>query len=277
MKKQETRIEEQLSVVSDNFCKERGFEIIVNSYWDGRYSVIPTKENYNKDDIKIAQIAANNMGIYFTEDGYINEFDIEKYTNAYLDSFSMFNYTSPSLIEHVVMAGDPAIPDDSIITFKTAAYAKKQNESFYNQIPAAKWSTMPKYSKKAIKEAFENKKDGSNALTLDEDSVNQRNANFQNIKIQNTGDIIVEQVKQKLTDRSAVGQKKYGTTIFDNIDENYIKHLQDELLDGANYCEQVLRLGEFLKKIIEILDKKYDHITTGKKIYDEYLNLNLKR
>ena len=69
----------------------------------------------------------------------------------------------------------------------------------------------------------------------------------------NDTDPIVESVRQKLLDRSDVGLKKYNTSIWDNTDENYIKHLQDELLDGANYCEQMLRLGEFTTNVSKIL------------------------
>ena len=86
-------------------------------------------------------------------------------------------------------------------------------------------------------------------------------------------DPIVESVRQKLLDRSDVGLKKYNSSIFDNIDENYIKHLQEELLDGANYCEQVLRLGEFTKTIIEILQSDQNEMSVGNKIIREYNKL----
>lgn len=86
-------------------------------------------------------------------------------------------------------------------------------------------------------------------------------------------DSIVESVRQKLLDRSNVGLKKYNSSIFDNIDENYIKHLQEELLDGANYCEQVLRLGEFTKTIIEILQSDQNEMSVGNKIIREYNKL----
>lgn len=86
-------------------------------------------------------------------------------------------------------------------------------------------------------------------------------------------DPIVESVRTKLLDRSKVGIKKYNTTIWDNTDENYIKHLQDELLDGANYCEQKLRLGQFTAKVSEILDKEDNYYTIGEKISKEYNKL----
>jgi len=90
-------------------------------------------------------------------------------------------------------------------------------------------------------------------------------------------DKIVESVRQKLLDRSSVGIKKYNTTIWDNIDENYIKHLQDELLDGANYCEQMLRLGEFTTNVSKILDNETNYYTIGELIVKEYNKLKQKK
>lgn len=86
-------------------------------------------------------------------------------------------------------------------------------------------------------------------------------------------DPIVENVRQKLLDRSTVGIKKYNTTIFDNTDENYIKHLQDELLDGANYCEMILRMGKFAEEISKILDKETNYYTIGELVSKKYREL----
>lgn len=86
-------------------------------------------------------------------------------------------------------------------------------------------------------------------------------------------DPIVEEVRAKLLSRSQIGIMKYGTTIFDNIDENYIKHLQDELLDGANYCEQIMRLGKFTEEVCKILDVESNYYTIGEKISKEYKKL----
>ena len=79
-------------------------------------------------------------------------------------------------------------------------------------------------------------------------------------------DQIVEQVAQKLKDRSQVGLKKYGTTIWDNTDENYIKHLQDELLDGANYCEQLMRLGVLTSDIVILIENEPNDMMLGSRI-----------
>ena len=86
-------------------------------------------------------------------------------------------------------------------------------------------------------------------------------------------DPIVEQVKEKLSSRSSVGIKKYKTTIFDNTDENYMQHLQDELLDGANYCQQMIRLGKFSMNVSKILDTETNYYTIGELVSKEYKKL----
>ena len=56
-------------------------------------------------------------------------------------------------------------------------------------------------------------------------------------------DPVVESVKSKLTERSIVGMKKYGTylTRRDVDEQGWLNHLQQELLDAANYCECLIR------------------------------------
>lgn len=83
-------------------------------------------------------------------------------------------------------------------------------------------------------------------------------------------DKIVEQVRTKLLDRSQVGIRKYGSTIFDNTDENYVRHLQDELLDGANYCEQLLRLGDFTTIVVKLVEGEPNDMMLGARIRAAY-------
>ncbi len=59
-------------------------------------------------------------------------------------------------------------------------------------------------------------------------------------------DPIVDAVCAKLQARSAVGLKKYGTTLADNpatVKEKLV-HIQEELMDGANYVEWLLQEKE---------------------------------
>lgn len=89
-------------------------------------------------------------------------------------------------------------------------------------------------------------------------------------------DKIVEQVRQKLLDRSQVGIKKYGSTIWDNTDENYMKHLQDELLDGANYCEQMIRLGQFASIIAALVEGEPNDMMLGARVRAAYKGIKEK-
>jgi len=66
-------------------------------------------------------------------------------------------------------------------------------------------------------------------------------------------DVIVEQVVDKYYDRSQVGITKYGTTLESNSKDNYLVHLQEELMDATLYIEKLLSL----EKEITSLVKKY--------------------
>lgn len=53
-------------------------------------------------------------------------------------------------------------------------------------------------------------------------------------------DKIVEKVIDKYADRSYVGITKYGTTLEDNNKDNYLVHLQEELMDATLYLQKLL-------------------------------------
>lgn len=63
-------------------------------------------------------------------------------------------------------------------------------------------------------------------------------------------DIIVQQVIDKITSRSEIGARKYGTTLHTNNTDNYLQHLQEELLDGANYIEKLITQKQELIKMV---------------------------
>lgn len=65
-----------------------------------------------------------------------------------------------------------------------------------------------------------------------------------NSKSQWTSDPIVLATIAKLNDRSKVGVNKYGTTLAQNNTDNFLVHLQQELLDGANYIEKLIQDDE---------------------------------
>lgn len=52
-------------------------------------------------------------------------------------------------------------------------------------------------------------------------------------------DPIVENVKNKFDKRSQVGISKYSSTLYENNKDNYLKHLQEELMDAVLYIEKL--------------------------------------
>jgi hypothetical protein len=52
-------------------------------------------------------------------------------------------------------------------------------------------------------------------------------------------DKIVKQVIDKFKSRSEVGIKKYGTTLEDNNTDDFLNHLQEELMDAILYIEKL--------------------------------------
>lgn len=52
-------------------------------------------------------------------------------------------------------------------------------------------------------------------------------------------DKIVQSVLDKYVKRSEVGQKKYGTTLEQNNTDDFLTHLQEELMDAVLYIEKL--------------------------------------
>lgn len=53
-------------------------------------------------------------------------------------------------------------------------------------------------------------------------------------------DKIVEDVVNKFISRSEVGIKKYWTTLEENNQDDFLKHLQEELMDGILYLQKLM-------------------------------------
>lgn len=53
-------------------------------------------------------------------------------------------------------------------------------------------------------------------------------------------DAIVESVINKYQQRSKLGISKYGTTLQDNNADNFLIHLQEELMDASLYIEKLI-------------------------------------
>ena len=73
-------------------------------------------------------------------------------------------------------------------------------------------------------------------------------------------DRIVEQVVRKYEGRSAVGIKKYGTTLEQNNSDNYLIHLQEELMDATLYIEKKMTLE---KQLIDLVNKYQNDTDLG--------------
>lgn len=64
-------------------------------------------------------------------------------------------------------------------------------------------------------------------------------------------DKIVESVVSKYETRSAVGVLKYGTTLETNSKDNYLKHLQEELMDATLYIEKLISMNREITKLVK--------------------------
>jgi hypothetical protein len=76
-------------------------------------------------------------------------------------------------------------------------------------------------------------------------------------------DQIVQQVVNKYTERSNVGYNKYGTTLQENNKDNYLKHLQEELMDATLYLEKLMTQHE---EIINLVRTSINDEDLGMKI-----------
>lgn len=70
-------------------------------------------------------------------------------------------------------------------------------------------------------------------------------------------DKVVEEVVKRLVNRSNIGiDKKYGKTLHENNTDDFLKHLQEELLDGANYVQKlIMHRDKRDRRVIAILEK----------------------
>jgi hypothetical protein len=64
-------------------------------------------------------------------------------------------------------------------------------------------------------------------------------------------DQIVEEVIDKYLERSQIGITKYGTTLETNNKDNFLKHLQEELMDATLYLQKLMSLDKELTKLVK--------------------------
>lgn len=65
-------------------------------------------------------------------------------------------------------------------------------------------------------------------------------------------DQVVENVMYKYYERSQVGISKYGTTLQGNNRDNYLKHLQEELMDATLYLQKIMDLKEEITTLVKL-------------------------
>jgi hypothetical protein len=63
-------------------------------------------------------------------------------------------------------------------------------------------------------------------------------------------DQIVLEVIEKYAQRSEIGINKYGTTLEKNNHDNYLKHLQEELMDATLYLQKLMTLDKEITKLV---------------------------
>jgi hypothetical protein len=63
-------------------------------------------------------------------------------------------------------------------------------------------------------------------------------------------DQIVLEVIEKYAQRSEIGINKYGTTLEQNNHDNYLKHLQEELMDATLYLQKLMALDKEITKLV---------------------------
>ena len=65
-------------------------------------------------------------------------------------------------------------------------------------------------------------------------------------------DQVVDNVIDKYYDRSQVGITKYGTTLYQNNQDDYFKHLQEELMDATLYLQKIMDLKEEITILVKM-------------------------
>ena len=80
-------------------------------------------------------------------------------------------------------------------------------------------------------------------------------------------DYIVENVRNKLLFRSKVGINKYKTTLEENTKDNYLNHLQQELLDASNYIEALLQQNKDITQLCKDYSNDTELGVVIRKIY----------
>lgn len=71
-------------------------------------------------------------------------------------------------------------------------------------------------------------------------------------------DQVVDNVIDKYYERSQIGITKYGTTLYNNNHDNYLKHLQEELMDATLYLQKLIDLKQELTIMVKMYGNDAD-------------------
>lgn len=78
-------------------------------------------------------------------------------------------------------------------------------------------------------------------------------------------DKIVLEVIERYAQRSALGIEKYGTTLEQNNKDNYLRHLQEEMMDATLYLQKLMDQN---KEITNLVKNHPNDAELGMKIRD---------
>ena len=76
-------------------------------------------------------------------------------------------------------------------------------------------------------------------------------------------DQIVLEVIEKYAQRSEIGMRKYNSTLEKNNHDNYMQHLQEELMDATLYLQKLMSME---KEITNLVKKHPNDTELGMKV-----------
>ena len=93
---------------------------------------------------------------------------------------------------------------------------------------------------------------------------------FQKIKFMK--DKITESVIEDLKSRSARGIQKYRTTLDQNNNDDFMRHLYEELLDAAQYVKKEMSI---IPELQQMIDENPNDMLLGEAIRKKYAKYNV--
>jgi hypothetical protein len=85
-------------------------------------------------------------------------------------------------------------------------------------------------------------------------------------------DTITESVIEDLKSRSARGIQKYRTTLDQNNNDDFMRHLYEELLDAAQYVKKEMSI---IPELQQMIDENPNDMLLGEAIRKKYAKYNV--